>query len=277
MPHHSDRPAAHPTPYAALNQVLRELVTRQQTALGDDLVGAYLQGSFALGDFDPHSDVDLVFVAREELAADQVAALQVMHDQVYRLDSPWAQHLEGSYFPRELLKDPARCGADLWYLDHGARSLVRSDHCNTLLVRRVLREHGVTLLGPSPETLLDPISSKALRAEIYQTINYWGQVILGDPAAYQNRFYQGYLVLNFARMLHDLIQGRPGTKRQGAAWAKGALDSSWHDLVDAAWATRPDPAAQVRQPAEPVAYRRTLRFIQHIIDLSQPHRPQPNA
>ena len=47
-----------PTPFSDLNAVLRELVTSAQAALGENFLAAYLQGSFAVGDFDADSDVD---------------------------------------------------------------------------------------------------------------------------------------------------------------------------------------------------------------------------
>lgn len=131
-----------PTPYADLNQVLRELVSRIIDVLEGDFVGAYLQGSFAIGDFDQHSDVDFIVVLKGELSTLQVDRLQVLHDRIYMLEPEWAKHLEGSYFPREVLRDPSMSGRELWYLDHGARSLIRSDHCNTILVRWILRERG---------------------------------------------------------------------------------------------------------------------------------------
>jgi Nucleotidyltransferase domain len=118
-----------------LNAVLDELVAGIQAALGDAFVGAYLQGSFALGDSDRHSDVDFVVAVRDELSDHQVIALQALHERIYDLPSEWAQHLEGSYFPTAILRDLRRRGTPLWYLDHGSRSLVRSDHCNTLSTR----------------------------------------------------------------------------------------------------------------------------------------------
>jgi len=127
----------YPTPYTELNLVLSELVSRIQHILEDDLIGVYLQGSFAVGGYDQHSDVDFIVVVEDELTSHMVDALQGMHDQVYNLDSEWAKHLEGSYFPRKILRDPPKLGMELWYLDHGARALVRSDHCNTLIVRWV--------------------------------------------------------------------------------------------------------------------------------------------
>jgi predicted nucleotidyltransferase len=56
-----------PTPYPELNAVLQELVESVQAALGNSFVAACLQGSFALGDFDRHSDVDFIVAIEEEL------------------------------------------------------------------------------------------------------------------------------------------------------------------------------------------------------------------
>ena len=178
-----------PTPYSELNQVTPVLVSRVQGILDNAFVGAYLQGSFAIGDYDLHSDVDFIVVVDDELPGDLIGALQEMHDQIYQLDSEWAQHLEGSYFPREVLRHHSKQGMELWYLVHGARSLIRSDHCNTIVVRWVVREKGVTLEGPAPNTLVDPISDELLRADIYETITHWGRQILDDPAPFHNWFY----------------------------------------------------------------------------------------
>ena len=57
-----------PTPYPELNSVLQDLVESVQSVLGTKFVGAYLQGSFAVGDFDLHSDVDFIMVIEEELS-----------------------------------------------------------------------------------------------------------------------------------------------------------------------------------------------------------------
>ena len=260
-----------PTPYSELNQVLDVLVSRIRTILGDGFVGAYLQGSFATGGFDQHSDVDFVIVIQEDLTQDQVDTLQAMHDQVYQLKSTWAQHLEGSYFPRGILWDPFERGRELWYLDHGARSLVLSDHCNTIVVRWTVREEGVTLAGPPPRTLVEPIPTGLLRAEIFETIVNWGREILDDPTPYDNRFYQAFIVLNYCRMLHDLHSGRVGSKREGAAWAKRTLDPRWRDLIDGAWSGRPDPAQKVRELADPQAFARTLAFVEHVMAESRLH------
>jgi hypothetical protein len=252
-----------PTPYPELNKVLRDLVDSVQAVLSTNFVGAYLQGSFAVGDFDLHSDVDFIIVIEKELSPEEVQGLQAVHERIYDLDIPWAQHLEGSYFPKEVLRDYVRQAELLWYLDHGSRSLIQSTHCNTVLVRWVVREQGVTLAGPAPSLLVDPIPVEALREHIRATILDWGQEILNNPDPYNNRFYQGFIVLNYCRMLHDLHRGLPGSKLAGANWAKANLDPYWQGLIDRAWNGRPNPAVSVRQPADPQDFLETLEFIHY--------------
>jgi hypothetical protein len=169
----------------------------------------------------------------------------------------------------EILQDPSRRDQELWYLDHGARSLIRSDHCNTMLVRWIVRERGVILAGPSLHNHLDPISREELKDEIVETLTTWGRQILADPEPYNNRFYQSFIVLNYCRMLHDLRRGQPGSKREGAEWAKTILDPSWSALIDGAWDLRPDPARKVKEPADPEDFEKTLRLIEVIMQESR--------
>ncbi|MDQ7793527.1 MAG: DUF4111 domain-containing protein [bacterium] len=243
---------------------MQELVQGMQAALGSSFVGACLQGSFAVGDFDPHSDVDFVVAVSDELSDTQVQALRAMHERIYDLDCEWAQHLEGSYFPENVLRDYSRRGQPLWYIDNGSRSLERSAHCNTVVVRWVVREHGLALAGPSPTQLVDPIPVAALRQEIREVIHWWGQEISAQPERYANHFYQTFVVLSYCRMLHDLHNGFPGSKRAGAEWAKATLTPSWAGLIDRAWLGRPNPAHSVRRPADPADLRSTLEFVRYV-------------
>lgn len=257
-----------PTPYPDLNDVLQELVDGIQFILGDTAIAAYLQGSFAIGGYDRHSDVDFVVAVKDELTEPQVQALQDLHAHLYSLECSWAQHLEGSYFPRRTLEDLSRCGSPLWYLEHGSQSLAPSDHCNTIVVRWTVREHGVTLFGPDPKILIGSIPVEALRAEIRAVILDWGREILTEPERFENRFYQSFIVLTYCRMLRDLVAGDTGSKRAGAAWATANLEPRWAGLIDRTWSGRPNPALSVRQPADPEEFERTLEFVRYCIDVS---------
>jgi len=258
-----------PSTYPELNDVLQELISSLKAILEEEFLGAYLQGSFALGDYDRHSDVDFVIVTESELTDNHVLPLQVMHAHIFKLDSSWTQHLDGSYFPKGALRNPPEPGKKLWYLDNGSSELVKSTHCNTLVVRWVVREHGVTLAGPSPKTLVDPVPVDKLHEEILEVISEWGEEILRNPERFNNRFYQSFIVLSYCRMLHDLQTGSIGSKRTGAEWAKTHLDPSWRGLIDRTWDARPNPEVTSRQPADKQDFERTLEFVRNAIEKSK--------
>lgn len=254
------------TPFEALDGILHEFVDGLRSVLGPRLSGVYLQGSFGLGDGDEHSDVDFVAAVEGELSDRDVESLQQLHGRIFDCDVSWAQHLEGSYFPLETLRRVDRAGSELWYLDNGARRMIRDRHCNTVVVRSALRSASIPLLGPPPTSLVDPVSETELRRDIDQTMCGWGREILADPARWSNRFYQGFIVLNYARTWCDLAAGSLGSKRRAAAWAKERVDRAFSDLIDRAWSTRPDPARSVATPADPHDFALTLEFLRMILD-----------
>lgn len=257
------------TPYAELNDVLRELVKGMREALGKNFIGAYLQGSFAIGDFDCHSDVDFIVAIEEDLSEKQLQSLQELHPRIYDLKSEWAKHLEGSYIPKEILRDYTKSGTPVWYLNHGSQTLERSIHCNTVVVKWTARNYGVTMAGPKAITLIDPIPTRELRRDIKETIISWGEEILADQERFSNRFYQSLIVLLYCRMPRDLYAGDTGSKQMGAEWAKVNLDPRWSGLIDRSWSGRPDPARSSREPADPSEMAKTLEFMRQVMDLTR--------
>lgn len=260
---------ADPTPYPDLNAVLRDLVESAQAILAENFCGAHLQGSFAVGDADEHSDVDFIVVTADEVSDEQRAALQAMHQRLYEIEVPWAQHLEGSYVPKERFRriDPSR--TPFLYLDNGATELELDNHCNTAVVRWSLREHGVVLAGPDPKTLVDPVSPDDLRDEVRGAVVEFAEWAPGPTkAGGMSRWKQPYLVINLCRMLHTLETGELGSKRAGGEWALGALDPEWRDLIQTALDDRADPWGRVYQPAEPQDIERTLAFVDYALRTS---------
>ena len=257
-----------PTPFSDLNGVLAELVRGVQAALAANVCGVYLVGSFAVGDADRHSDVDFLVVTERQVSQAEEAALQALHGRVHDLPAAWAQHLEGSYVPKEALRrvDPGR--QPLLYLDNGARELIWDDHCNTALVRWSLREHGIALAGPSAERLVDPVSEDELRGEARDTLQEtaaWAHALADrrrDDALAFSRWAQPYLVLSCCRMLHTLTSGTIVSKQTAGTWALATLDSRWHPLIRAALDDRPNPWQRVRQAAPADAVAETVAFVE---------------
>lgn len=258
-----------PTSNPELNTVLHEFVKSVQEILKDNFVSAYLQGSFAIGDWDNDSDVDFTIAIENDLSDTDLQALQIMHARIYNLESEWAKHLEGSYFPKNILKNSNSVKKELWYLDNTFDKLALSDHDNTLVVRWVVREYGITLAGNPPKDLIDPVPANDLRKEIFSTMQEWGNEIISGQWKMSNKWAQPFAVLMYCRMLHSLNTGRIASKLSGAQWAKNALDNRWNGLIQQAWDERPNPSLKVRQPAEAGEVKETIEFVRYAIELGQ--------
>jgi predicted nucleotidyltransferase len=258
-----------------LDLVLLGHVERLQEALGELLVGVYLLGSLAIGDFDATSDIDFVVVTAGEMSESQVEKVQSAHNETYWQNFRWVKHLEYSFFPLNTLghqsspftkygraQDENR---DLWYFEHGSPTIERSDHDNSLVVRWTLREKGLTVVGPEPISLLDPVSPNALREEIQLSLLGWGDELLKDSEPYRNRFFQAFIVLHYCRMLQDLNEGRITSKREGAQWAKSNLDSKWIPLIEYCWNDRQDPEIHISQPAVAKIFQQVLAFVEYCV------------
>ncbi|HZC04243.1 MAG TPA: aminoglycoside adenylyltransferase domain-containing protein [Ktedonobacterales bacterium] len=259
---------SNPTPDQELNGVLRELVTSAQAILGDNFVAAYLQGSFAVGDWDVDSDVDWVIAIERDISDTELPALQTMHARLYRLDAHWAQHLEGSYIPRAILRRRGPERHQLLFLNNTDDTLERSDHDDTAIVRWVTREYGIALAGPPPATLIEPVSADELRREALSTMRDWADAIHAGQYRMDNRWAQPFVTLSYCRMLHTLQTGRVASKLASAQWASQALASQWAPLIQRAWDERPNPSLKVRQPADQQVQQATLAFIQYALALS---------
>ena len=257
---------AGPTAFPELNHVLRDLVTSIQSILGENFCGAYLQGSFAFGEADVHSDVDFVIVTHDAVSEEQLAGLQYMHRRLHARDVPWARHLEGSYIPEGPLRRVDPCRSLFPFLDNGASELVSDSHCDTAVVRWLLREHGVVLAGPDPMQLVDPVSPADLRSEALALMpEYAAWALECAETGGMSRWQQPYLVLTFCRMLHTANSGTVASKRKSGEWALGTLAAEWAGLIERALADRPDPWLRVHQPADRDDVDRTLSFIGYAI------------
>lgn len=275
-----------PTPFDELNQVLRYWLDGVKASLGDNLVGAYLQGSFALGDFTAKSDADFIVVTERDLSSQEFSDLSRLHKEIHTLPFlTWRNALEGSYVPQAIVKrltftprnppgeprdanwrDPGLAGQSaraypFWYLDHGSDVLVRSEHDNNQVVRWILRDHGVVLYGPEPKSLIDPVSAEALRDEVRETLSL---CLEADLQPMSMRAWQAFWVVLFCRILHTLQTGTVTSKRSAAAWARETLDPEWADLITRAEAVHEMEDEKAMEDADPEEVKATRLFADYV-------------
>jgi hypothetical protein len=152
------------------------------------------------------------------------------------------------------------------YLDNGSTELALDNHCNTHVVRWSLREHGVTLAGPDPKSLIDPVPPDGMRDELVATVReYAAWAPAPTKAGGMSKWKQTFLVLTFCRTLHSLVSGRVASKRASGEWAIASLDPRWRDLIQRALDDRDDPWGRVDKPAEPQLVERTLAFAEYAV------------
>ena len=220
--------------------VLALLLSSIQDVLGDQLLGLYLYGSLSSGDFDPaSSDVDFLAVTCGAITEDDPTfeRLRQMHEGIAASELPFANHLEGSYIPKYALRryNPATAwhptiGND-WPFKLGFHD------ANWVIERAIVRERGVILYGPLPETMIDPVSPQQLRdATCQQLADVW-QPRIDDEYDHwpRPREFPAFSVLTLCRALYTLQHGVYCSKPVAAAWV-AQTHPKWEPQI--AWAQR---------------------------------------
>jgi Domain of unknown function (DUF4111)/Nucleotidyltransferase domain len=256
-----------PTSYPAVNMLLKELLQSVQAILGNHFIGMYLDGSLASGDFDQDSDIDFVVVADIEISGSLYSALQTMHDRIATIDSGLATQIEGSYISQHALRryDPAQALHPNIERGRGERlKMVRHDDA-WVIHRYILRQRGIILAGPAPQTLIDPVAPNDLRQAMLRILHGWAAQILDDPGQMKSRGYQSYTVLTLCRVLYTLENGSVVSKSDAARWAGETLGERWVPLIEQTWEGRRNPGLEAS--AEDV--KGTVDFIRYSLERSR--------
>lgn len=252
------------TPHAEVNELLDSLTQRLREILGSQLVAAYLFGSATRGDFDRESDVDVVVVTADSLTDDLFSELHAMHGQIARNDSWCATELEISYIPRKAMRRYAPPEVLHPRLDRGKNEIlhIMSHDADWVVQRHLIREHGTVLLGPAPQTVIDPVSADEMREAMRELIEEWLAPLIENPPHVRTRGYQSFLVLSTCRILYTLRHGDVVSKRSAALWGEEALDSRWTRLIKGAWIGRQNPDETPR----PEDLTQTWSFIRYALE-----------
>src|SRR5712692_9020677 len=196
--------------------LLGRLVGRQARILDERLVGCYLFGSAASGDFEPGiSDVDTVAVMTSEPTARDLEELAELHADIVRESPEWEDRIEAIYLSAAALAD-FRSGR------HPAARISPGEAFHAIEVdqRWVLdwcrvRELGVALLGPPAKDVIPEVSLAEFVDAARRELLLWpSQLRLGMSTG-----SLAYAVLTVCRTLCLYETQAPASKREGASWA----------------------------------------------------------
>jgi hypothetical protein len=254
------------TAFAELDDFLTGLVGSVRDILGDTFVGAYGQGSFALGAGDLNSDCDVIFAATTLPTGPAEAELRRLHADIPTRPGFWTQHLEGSYADVHSLRTIDGIGTRWLFCDHGHRELTWDTHCNKARVRWILHHHGITLSGPPAADLVDAPPPTTLRDEARTAL----PTLLADVATWVSfdvAWTQRYVVSTICRLLYTLRTAEVTSKRGALEWARSTLDPSWRSLLTQVIADR-ELGRDPNTPPRPGSMDATYAFAEYTKSLA---------
>lgn len=207
-------------------------------SLGNQLVGAYLHGSLAMGCFNPErSDLDLLFVTADHpssAAKHDLARLclewsakprplelsfvrrGVLHPWQY--PTPYEFHFSEDW--RERFQDDLLSGAWRdWPVDDSRTDPDLAAH--VMMIRR----RGLCLLGQPIRDVLPEVPRRDYLDSILRDFDWALERLADNPV---------YAVLNFCRIYWYLVEDLVGSKEEAGVWALEYLPVEHHPVVDQA-------------------------------------------
>jgi len=248
-----------PTSYPEVNSVLESLLARLQAILAQKLAAVYLYGSLVYGDFEPRSsDIDLLALIESPLTNEEFGALQEMHQELALANPRWEDRIEVAYVTLDAIKTfrehpnliaNISPGEPFHSLEAGKEWLI-----NWYMVRKI----GITLYGPPPQELIDPIATEEFIKNVRNNAHSWAQWVEN----YRHRGAQAYVIITMCRALYTLTYGEQLSKPKAAAWAIQTYPQ-WATLIQNALVWRiewDDPAGEAE-----ATFPETVRFVHFAI------------
>ncbi len=221
------------TRYGEINELLQQLLLQAQSILKNKFIGMYIGSSLANDSFHREtSDIDCYIITTSVLSKDIDKKIEEMHNAFYSSKLQYTQKIEVSYIPKKDLMsfDP---GCMRPYFNEGRYYLATYGN-NFLIELHVLREKGITIIGPDIKGLIKEISIQNLKSAILKNLQeYWGAA-LNDPSKFTRSDYQVFTILTMCRTIYSLETGAITSKTEAAHWVIKKLDANWKNLIEEA-------------------------------------------
>lgn len=193
--------------------------------LGANLIGIYLHGSLAYGDFNAHrSDVDVAVVVRRSLTSTEFTKLDAWFNGRKMRASPWRRRLEMDFFRVGQLIPPLQ-NTLMTARFAGGRLKKSALFEGAAIELRTLHDCGVALYGPSPKAVFPNVSAKLIRAALKEKFVQMKKHAIAW--AQPNLWFQTFVVFQLCRIIHAAFNnGEPNSKKSATQWcARNAPES----------------------------------------------------
>jgi hypothetical protein len=217
---------------------------RLREVLGEDLHGAYLSGSVALGDYVPgKSDIDIFAVCQRPLAVETKRTVaEIISGEAANCPT---RGMEFVLYSRGAVAEPSRrprfeinlnAGPEMpYHLSFDPAS--EPSHWFVLDIS-VVREHGLRLVGPPARKVFASIPRPWLLDALEGSLEW--------HANHESLLH--YSVLNACRSWRYAEEGVMSSKKDAAEWARSRTDDS--SIIDSASRIRHGDGSRSLDPAE---------------------------
>lgn len=215
--------------------VLGDIASGLSSALGDDLLGLYVHGSWVAGDFTrARSDLDLLAVLALEPSQAVLGAVAETHVALERAHPSWRGRIEVEYVSRAAVMAFAQglrppTAHTIMRISPGEALHLLSPTEHRVLTWAGVRSIGQSLVGPPAAQLLPAFDDATVRAAVRLHVHDWPQWVreMEHPGG------QAFAVLTLCRAWCLLVDGDRLSKRAAAERAAPALPG-WRGLIE--WA-----------------------------------------
>jgi predicted nucleotidyltransferase len=229
---------------------------------GPDLVGLYLYGSLATGDFDERiSDIDLLAVLSIEISPELAARLERVHDQLAEDNPSWRGRIEVVYVSALGLANLRVVPPRIHVISSGEPFHVISASTDWIITWYPARHNGIAVVGPRATEVVPVTSFDEYANAVRNHMRRFRERIPDDAALGT----QAYAVLTVCRGLYTCMHGEPVSKLRAAAWAQRQLPGwAWLIRDAVAWREHQWDVPQADGTATAPAVR---RFVAEIAEL----------
>lgn len=219
-----------------VDRLLERLVGGLRAVLGPSLLGSYVFGSAATGDYEPGiSDVDTVAVLQATLTSGQLADLEALHREIVGETPAWDDRVECVYPSSDALRSFRTGSWPAARISPGEPFHTFELEPSWVLDWFPLRTLGVALWGPPPATFVPPIAMEEYVEAVRQHLLGWRWT--DDRAGHRS---QAYAILTMCRGLRTIRSGELVSKREAARWGCETMPEH-ADLIEAAIVWRAQP------------------------------------
>jgi hypothetical protein len=230
--------------------------------MGPNLVGIYVYGSLATGDFEPDvSDIDLITVLSDVPDESLFACLLSTHARLAHANPEWDDRIEVDYVAEDGLRHCLERPTTIARISPGEPMHLLEAGRDFLLDWYPARQEAIRLIGPPIDSLIPDIPM----TEYIDQVRVYLASFLGRFDVDASRGSQSYAVLTMCRGLFALRDGERVSKREAARRASIEFPS-WAPVIDWALAWRDAPREHRRDDGSSTVDR-TRAFVSEIARL----------